>query len=120
MVRRCFFVTLAVVLALVALATAYWPQALWSLVLIGPVALVGLYDSFQRRHTILRNFPLIGHGRYLMEMLRPEVHQYFIESNTDAFPLDREMRSLAYQRAKNVLETQPFGSQRDFYCAGYE
>lgn len=119
MIRRWFFMALAVTLALVALATAYWPPALWSLVLIAPLALIGLYDSFQRRHTILRNFPLIGHGRYLMEMLRPEVHQYFIESNTDAFPLDREMRSLAYQRAKNVLETQPFGSQRDFYRTGY-
>jgi len=120
MVRRWFFVALFITLSLVALITAYWPPFAYSMILIGPVALLGLYDSLQHKHTILRNFPLVGHGRYLMEMIRPEIHQYFIESNTDAYPLDREMRSIVYQRSKNVLETQPFGSQRDFYRMGYE
>ena len=82
--------------------------------------LLGLHDSLQREHTILRNFPLLGHVRYLFEMVRPEIQQYFIESNTDAFPIEREFRDIVYQRAKGELETQPFGTQRDVYRIGYE
>ncbi|MFT5424264.1 MAG: glutamate synthase domain-containing protein 2, partial [Phycisphaerales bacterium] len=120
MFRRWFFIGLALTLALVAVGTYFWPPLAFSLIVIVPIAAVGLRDSFQHSHTILRNFPVIGHARYLMEELRPEFHQYFIESNTDAYPIDREMRELAYQRAKGALETKPFGSQRDFYQVGYE
>lgn len=120
MVRRWFFFGLTLTLVGVGVGTYFWPPLAFSLIVIAPVAAVGLHDSFQRSHTILRNFPIIGHARYLMEELRPEVHQYFIESNTDAYPIDREMRELAYQRAKSELETKPFGSQRDFYQVGYE
>ena len=120
MIRRWFYVCAAVVLAGVAVAATYTPAALWVVVVVGPLLLVGLRDSLQRRHTILRNFPIIGHLRYLFEALRPEFHQYFIESNTDAFPIEREFRDIVYQRAKGQLETQPFGTQRDVYRIGYE
>ena len=120
MVRRWFFGILLVVVALESLAAVFWPPGLWSLVIVAPLAMVGLYDSFQREHTILRNFPVIGHARYLLEMVRPEIQQYFIESNIDAYPIEREMRSIVYQRSKNELETQPFGTQRDVYHIGYE
>ncbi len=127
MVRRCFLGGLA--LWLVGLAGAAWslwrgdapPGALVAiLALLAPLVGVGLYDTFQTEHSILRNFPVIGHGRYWLERLRPEIQQYFIESNVDAFPIEREMRSVAYQRAKGDLDTKPFGTQRDVYRVGYE
>ena len=90
----------------------------WALLFIGPLVLLGLRDTLQRKHTLLRNFPVIGHGRYFMEMVRPEIQQYFIESNIDAFPIEREMRSVVYRRAKGDLDTAPFGTQRDVYRIG--
>lgn len=74
---------------------------------------VGIHDIFQRKHTILRNFPVIGHMRYLLEMIAPEIHQYFIESNTDGKPIDRNHRSYIYERAKLQRETHPFGTELD-------
>ena len=120
MLRRWFYFSAVVLLVSVAIASIFTATALWALVVVGPLLLVGLHDSLQREHTILRNFPIIGHGRYLFEALRPEIQQYFIESNTDAFPIEREFRDIVYQRAKGELETQPFGTQRDVYRIGYE
>ncbi len=120
MFRRWFFLFSAAVLVLVLAWAAWWPPVLWSLVLIVPLLGRGMYDALQRRHTLLRNFPLLAHARYFMEMVRPEIQQYFIENNIDAFPIEREFRSVAYQRAKGELETQPFGTQRNVYAVGYE
>ena len=120
MVRRWFFGISAAIFALVALVWLVWPPVLWSLVVLGPLFLVGLRDALQTKRTVLRNFPLIGHGRYAVEGIRPEIQQYLIESNLDAYPVEREFRSLVYQRAKNELETRPFGTQRDVYRIGYE
>jgi len=120
MLRRIFYITAVLLLVLVGLIALIWPPILWSLVLLFPLIGLGAYDVIQTRHTILRNFPLIGHFRYLFEMVRPEIQQYFIESNIDAFPIEREMRNIVYQRAKGELETLPFGTQRDVYRIGYE
>jgi len=120
MVRRWFYAISATVVAGIAVLAILWPPAIWALVLVGPVIAVGLRDSFQRHRTILRNFPVIGHMRYLLEGIRPEIQQYFIESNIDPFPIEREMRSIVYQRAKGELETRPFGTQRNVYQLGYE
>jgi glutamate synthase domain-containing protein 2 len=120
MVRRWFFGIAFVLVALIA-ATAYlWPPALWSLAFVGPLIMLGIRDSLQTRHTVLRNFPVVGHGRYLFESIRPEIQQYFVETNLDAFPIEREFRNIAYTRAKGGLETVPFGTQRDVYRIGYE
>jgi glutamate synthase domain-containing protein 2 len=120
MVRQWFFgITIAVLFG-VAILGWFWTAAWWSMVVFGPLILIGLRDAFQTRHTVLRNFPIIGHGRYLIESIRPEIQQYLIESNLDAYPVEREYRSLAYQRAKGELETRPFGTQRDVYQPGYE
>ena len=120
MVRRWFYVSSAVVLGLLVVASLVSSRVLWALVIVAPVIAIGLHDAFQNQHTILKNFPLLGHGRYLLETIRPEIQQYFIESNIDAFPIDREFREVAYQRAKGELETLPFGTQRDVYRVGYE
>lgn len=84
------------------------------------LALVGLHDVTQTRHAILRNYPIIGHGRYLMEAVRPELRQYFIEDDLDGRPYNREQRSLIYQRAKGVSDYDPFGSEVDASAVGYE
>lgn len=97
-----------------------WWDALWSLVLLVPIFLLGVGDMLQKRHAVLRNFPVIGHGRYFLETIRPEINQYFIESNTDGTPFNREQRSVIYQRAKDVIDTLPFGTQMDVYEPGYE
>jgi len=89
-------------------------------VVVVPLFVVGLFDIFQHKQAIRRNFPVIGHGRYLLEAIRPEINQYFIESNWDGMPFNRERRSLIYQRAKNVTDTLPFGTQVDVYAEGYE
>ncbi len=84
-----------------------------------PLFLLGLYDILQTRHTLWRNYPILSHMRWLFEGIRPEIRQYLIESDSDAFPFNREQRSLVYQRAKNELQTIPFGTQQDVYSSDY-
>lgn len=74
---------------------------------------LGIYDSVQNKHAVLKNFPVIGHFRYLLESISPEIQQYFIESNTDGKPFNRNHRALVYRRSKNVNDTHPFGTQQD-------
>ncbi len=97
-----------------------WPSGLWSMVVLGPLIFIGFLDTFSRQHTIRRNFPIIGNFRYLLESIRPEIMQYFVETDTEGKPLNRVARSLIYQRAKNVNDTAPFGTQEDVYEVGYE
>lgn len=120
MVRKIFF-TLAILLpTLVALLSIWWPSVLWLLLVIGPLILLGLYDVIQTRHALLRIYPVIGHGRYMMEDVRPEIQQYFVESNINGTPFSREFRSIIYQRAKGDLDTRAFGTQRNVNRVGYE
>ena len=118
---RFYFVLGSVFVTLFFLGLSYFfPLALWSFAVIGPLLIIGFRDYFQTNHTVRRNFPLVGNFRYLFEAIRPEINQYFVESNTDGVPFSREQRSLVYQRAKGVLDTQPFGTQWDVYKVGYE
>lgn len=118
--RLLFLSTSAVVLLAVAAIATAWPPILWLLLLIVPAIARGVADMVQTRQAIKRNFPLVGHMRYLLEMIRPEINQYFIESNSDGKPFSRSDRSVIYQRAKGELDTLPFGTQKDVYAAGYE
>ncbi len=118
---RKTFVGLALVTLLVVAGFAVvWPGILWSLIIIGPLIALGVVDMTQTRQAVRRNFPVIGHGRYLLEKIRPEINQYFVESNNDGKPFSRNDRSVVYQRAKGELDTLPFGTQRDVYAPGYE
>ena len=81
---------------------------------------VGVYDLVQTRRSILRNYPIIGHLRYMLEFVRPEIRQYFIESDNEATPFSRAQRSLVYQRAKGQPDKRPFGTQLDVHAEGYE
>ncbi|PIF76351.1 glutamate synthase domain-containing protein 2 [Variovorax sp. 54] len=80
----------------------------------------GVHDLRQARHAILRNYPVIGHLRFLLEFIRPEIRQYFIESDAEAAPFSRAQRSLVYQRAKGEPDNRPFGTQLNVSAAGYE
>ncbi|MET3495150.1 FMN-binding glutamate synthase family protein [Variovorax boronicumulans] len=80
----------------------------------------GIHDLRQTRHAILRNYPVIGHLRFLLEFIRPEMRQYFIESDSEAAPFSRAQRSLVYQRAKGEPDNRPFGTQLNVTIAGYE
>ena len=112
--------TMIVMLFAVIAIHYLWIPVPWLLMTILLVVLIGLYDHLQTRHTILRNFPLAGRGRWLMEGLRPYIRQYFIESDTDGTPISRMFRNIVYQRAKGELESVPFGTRVDTYRVGYE
>jgi glutamate synthase domain-containing protein 2 len=82
--------------------------------------LVGIWDIIQTKRAVLRLYPVIGHIRYMMESIRPEIQQYFVESDIDGRPISREFRSLVYQRSKGQRDTIPFGTLFDTYRDGYE
>ena len=118
--RSWFWLVSFILMGTIAALARVWDFALIAYLVVIPLVLVGIVDQLQTSQAIRRNFPLIGHGRYLLEAIRPEINQYFIESNTDGMPFDREQRSVAYQRAKGVNDTTPFGTQLDVYLPGYE
>ena len=91
----------------------------WGLMICGFLLVVCIYDLTQTRHSILRNYPLLGHLRFILEDFGPELHQYLVESNTDGRPFDRDERSLMYERAKDVPDEKPFGTELDVYREGY-
>lgn len=112
-----FFLGLSGVVGLLGL----WDQRFWwGLAFTAPLSLLAIRDYFQTHHTILRNFPVLGHLRYIAESVRPGIQQYFIENESEGRPFSKEQRSLVYQRAKGVLDTKPFGTQQDVYAVGYE
>jgi glutamate synthase domain-containing protein 2 len=92
----------------------------WGLLITVPMLVVAIIDITQRKHAIIRNFPLIGHLRYFFEFIRPELRQYFFESDLDGKPFNRRQRSIVYQRAKNEKQTVAFGMQADPTKPGYE
>ncbi|MGW9436542.1 FMN-binding glutamate synthase family protein [Streptomyces sp. NPDC055607] len=115
-----------VVLILCAAGTAAAAGAetspLWWLAAV-PLALLGLlgaWDLLQRRHSVLRAYPVLGHARFLLERIRPELQQYFVERNYDGRPFDRDVRNIVYERAKGTEAEEPYGTERDVYEAGYE
>ena len=118
--RKIFIILSILSLVAVGLIYTVWSPVLWSLVVILPLILLGIKDLTQSSHTLKRNFPVVGWGRYLLEDLRPKIYQYFIESETEASPISRMYRSIVYQRAKKVLSTNPFGTKIDVYEEGYE
>lgn len=119
-VRQMIALTLLLLYNLLVLISFYQLEALWALVLLVPLHLVYWHNIRQRRHAILRNYPLLGYLRYFFERLRPELRQYFFESDLDGRPFSRRQRAIVYQRAKNVRQTVPFGMQSDSQQVGYE
>lgn len=117
---RTFYIGSFAILLLVALIGWFHPGFLWAYAVVGPLFLLGVWNTVQPQHIILRNFPVLGYFRYAFEFISPEIQQYFIERNTDGRPFSREHRSLVYQRAKNVMDTIPFGTQLHINASNYE
>ncbi len=119
--RLIFLWSAASLVVITAIAGAFLgPMVLWPWVIFGPLVMLGIADLTQKKQAIRRNYPVLGHMRYFLELIRPEIYQYFIESDKEGVPFDREHRSLIYQRAKSVRDTTPFGTKLDVYAPGYE
>jgi glutamate synthase domain-containing protein 2 len=118
---RYFVFQLIIVLAVVAigLGLAVNPWWLAGLIVLAPLLALGVHDLLQRPHAILRNYPIIGHLRFILEAVRPELRQYLIEDERDPVPFSREHRALVYRRAKNVQDSQPLGTVKDVNAVGY-
>ncbi len=119
-VRYLVLLTCTLMMVLGALAWLHAEASAWWTVLGTFGVGIGVRDLLQDRHAILRNYPVIGHLRFLLEWIRPEIRQYFIEDDRDAAPFSRQQRSLVYQRAKGDQDKRPFGTQLDVHATGYE
>ncbi|MGZ6013739.1 MAG: glutamate synthase-related protein, partial [Caulobacteraceae bacterium] len=121
MLHRYTAFVLCLLLAAAGLVLAQWWNYGWALVvLFGGLSVVGVLDLVQSRHSIQRNYPVVGHIRWIVEFIRPEVRQYLIEADEEASPFSRAQRSLVYQRAKGQAGERPFGTLLDVYRNGYE
>ncbi|MEO6955947.1 MAG: hypothetical protein ABI137_04315 [Antricoccus sp.] len=120
MVRRAILSVLSLLLAIGAVLSIL--VSLWWLILVaiaGVLLLIAAIDVMQTKHSILRNYPLLGYFRFAFEKIRPEVQPYFIERNYDGRPYDRDTRSLIYERAKGVAGEKSFGTERNVNKIGY-
>ena len=109
-----------ILLAVAAAVTLAWRPARWALVIIIPLLVVALWDFFQTRHTLRRNYPLIARVRWLMEDLRPFLRSYVVEADLEGRPFNHDERALIYARAKGQLDSHPFGTELDVYSDEYE
>src|SRR5580765_3913948 len=117
------YVPFALCLVLFALSLALlWdgPVWRWTTAIFGVLSLVGIWDLLQTRHTLRRNFPITNHFRTFFEFFRPMMRQYVVESDTEEVPFSHAQRSIVYQRAKNVEDKRPFGSELNLYATQYE
>ena len=119
-----FIVFTAVVLATATLTvTFFFSPSIYiaiPLAICAALSIVGSVDLIQTRHAVLRNYPLTAHIRFILEEIRPEIRQYFLESEKDGTPFSRDKRAIVYQRAKQALDKRPFGTQNDVYASGFE
>ena len=119
-VRYTAWLLCAVVMLLSAFSWVAFGMGGWLVLVFMFLTALGFRDIQQARHSVLRNYPVIGHIRFLLEFIRPEMRQYFIEGDNEAAPFSRQQRSLVYQRAKGDADKRPFGTQMDVGAVGYE
>jgi len=119
--KRYFAVGLAVAATvLFAVLAAWWIYFLAPAALFLFFAAVGIVDMVQTRHSLRRNYPILAHIRFMLEAIRPEIRQYFLESEVDGAPFNRSKRAVVYQRAKAQLDKRPFGTMQDVYGGNFE
>jgi glutamate synthase domain-containing protein 2 len=122
---RFIVLTICAVITILLLGLAIGDHKIINLVVIpilifGGLTVLGIHDLVQKDHAVLRNYPISAHLRFLLEEIRPEMRQYFFESEKDGMPFSRDTRAVVYQRAKMVLDKRPFGTQENVYSDGYE
>jgi glutamate synthase domain-containing protein 2 len=119
LVRHLYYLICFVGFSVIGLGTFLFSfHFLHFLYVLVPYALIGFYD-ITSKHNVLRNYPFIGHLRYMFEFIRPEIQQYFVATNLSGRPFSREQRSVVYQRAKRVIDSHPFGTEHDIDEPGY-
>lgn len=118
--HTAFYMAILGVLLFPILALLFHPAWLLAALISIALAVVGIIDLRQSRHAIRRNYPVIGNLRFMLEAIRPEIRQYFLEEDTQKLPFSRVDRSLVYQRAKQEMDKRPFGTQCDVYRNDYE
>src|SRR5277367_2604214 len=111
--------TAALLLTILAVPSSIYVAGI-PLALFAGLSVLGTRDLLQTRHSVLRNYPISAHLRFLLETMRPEMRQYFFEGEKDGAPFSRDKRAVVYQRAKMVLDKRPFGTQNDVYADGFE
>jgi hypothetical protein len=84
-VRQQFTIISIIESLLVIILALFWTSALWLLMVILPLIFLGIHDMIQNKHTILRLYPVIGHIRFLLESIRPEIQQYFVETDASGY-----------------------------------
>ena len=118
--RKAFLIFAITSISIIGMLTyVNWKFSFLFLIFI-PLILMGLYDMYQCKKTIRRNFPLLGRMRYVLESVGPEMRQYFVETDLDGKPFNRLQRALVYSRSKKETSSKPFGTQLDVYNVGYE
>uniref|UniRef100_UPI003B8365E7 FMN-binding glutamate synthase family protein n=1 Tax=Parerythrobacter lutipelagi TaxID=1964208 RepID=UPI003B8365E7 len=115
-----FRIVIPALLLALTLAASVWAPMRWGLVLLLPLALIALWDFFQHKHTLRRNYPLIARIRWIMEDLRPFAQAYIVEDDLDGRPFSHQARALVYARAKGQLDSHPMGTELDVYSDEYE
>lgn len=120
--RFIVFTGVVLITAILIVAVFFSPSIYIAIALAVCAALttLGTLDLIQTRHAVLRNYPLTAHIRFILEEIRPEIRQYFLESEKDGTPFSRDKRAIVYQRAKQALDKRPFGTQNDVYASGFE
>src|SRR5579863_7830090 len=116
---------LALIIAF-ACAVAFGILLFWSSLFLVPfliaaaLSAVGIWDMVQTKHSLRRNYPILANLRFMLETVRPEIRQYFLESDIDGAPFNRSKRAIAYQRAKAQLDKRPFGTMQDVYGGNFK
>lgn len=118
--RWVYYLICIVGAAAVAVIYPFWPSVINALYFLVPYALIGMCDIIYKKKTILRIYPVVGHLRYMFEYFRPEIQQYFIESDSNGMPYNRETRTDIYQKSKNIRDTIAFGTKNDITQLGYQ
>jgi glutamate synthase domain-containing protein 2 len=119
--RHAFYLISAIVAVVVAAVAVFlWQPVLWFLIVLLPLFVIGMIDSFQKTDNVLRNYPVWGHWRYLLLSIRPQIQQYFIQSEEDGKPFSAEQRNIVYTRSKDNLGMTPFGTLLNVHEEGYE
>ncbi len=117
--HRIFFILSAIGILLLIVVPQYWLPFRWAGLFIVPYVVTGIYDMFFSKSNVLRNYPVIGHLRYGLEFISPQIRQYFIETNTSGRPFNRDQRNVVYQRAAGESAFQPFGTQANIDDVGF-
>lgn len=90
------------------------------IVVLVVLLLIAVHDIFvQKKHTIVHNYPIVGHLRYFLEMIGPELRQYWVANDKEELPFSRNERSWIYASSKGENSTFGFGTAEQIYSTGY-